>query len=345
MSSRPAQEPRTFTLLHVVGARPNYMKMAPVILAAERWNETAEAGGAAAPAVRFAQVLVHTGQHYDPVLNDVFFADLGLRAPDHHLGVGSGSHAVQTARALERIEPLLLEVRPDLVLVPGDVNSSMAVALDHVADLLFTTCRDADENLQREGVPAERIRFVGNTMIDTLDRLLPAARVREEAVRRTVGLEPGQEFALVTLHQPSNVDEPGQLARIAELGLEPEPGSGLRLEAPLGYLEFVALMNVARLVLTDSGGVQEETTALGVPCVTLRTTTERPITVTEGTAVLADPYDATAIVAATRERLRPARPPAGAPAPAASAPVSRPEYWDGHAGERLVSELAEWSIG
>jgi len=143
MSSRPAQDPRTFTLLHVVGARPNYMKMAPVIRAAERWNEAAagaaedaadgatagQAGGAAAPAVRFAQVLVHTGQHYDPVLNDVFFEDLGLRAPDHHLGVGSGSHAVQTARVLERIEPLLDEIRPDLVLVPGDVNSSMAVAL------------------------------------------------------------------------------------------------------------------------------------------------------------------------------------------------------------------------
>jgi UDP-N-acetylglucosamine 2-epimerase (non-hydrolysing) len=403
MSSRPTQDPRPFTLLHVVGARPNYMKMAPVILAAERWNEGAEAGGeeavvpaggAAAPAVRFAQVLVHTGQHYDPVLNDVFFDDLGLRAPDHHLGVGSGSHAVQTARVLERIEPLLQEIRPNLVLVPGDVNSSMAVALacvklhlpvahleaglrsydrempeehnrvviDHVADLLFTTCRDADENLAREGVPAERIRFVGNTMIDTLDRLLPAARAKHEAVRRSVGLEPGQAFALVTLHRPSNVDEAGQLARllgalaevgeelpvvfpahprtlarIAELGLEPEAGSGLRLAPPLGYLEFVALMDAARMVLTDSGGVQEETTALGVPCVTLRTTTERPITVTEGTAVLADPYDGAAIVAAARERLRRARPPAEA------ASVSRPEYWDGHAGERLVRELAEWS--
>jgi len=388
MSSRPVQEPRTFTLLHVVGARPNYMKMAPVILAAERWNEAAQA-------MRFSQVLVHTGQHYDPVLNDVFFEDLGLRAPDHHLGVGSGSHAVQTARVLERIEPLLLEVRPDLVLVPGDVNSSMAVALacvklhlpvahleaglrsydrempeehnrvviDHVADLLFTTCRDAGENLLREGVPAERIRFVGNTMIDTLDRLLQAARTREEAVRRSVGLEPGQDFALVTLHRPSNVDEaeqlarllgalaevaeelpvvfpahPRTLARIAELGLAPEAGSGLRLAPPLGYLEFVALMNAARVVFTDSGGVQEETTALGVPCVTLRTTTERPITVTEGTAVLTDPHDAAAIVAAARERLRGARPPA-------SAPVSRPEYWDGHAGERLVRELAEWSAG
>jgi UDP-N-acetylglucosamine 2-epimerase (non-hydrolysing) len=401
MSSRPTQDPRPFTLLHVVGARPNYMKMAPVILAAERWNEGAAAGGArdagagaAQPPVRFTQILVHTGQHYDPVLNDVFFDDLGLRAPDHHLGVGSGSHAVQTARVLERIEPLLEEIRPDLVLVPGDVNSSMAVALacvklhlpvahleaglrsydrempeehnrvviDHVADLLFTTCRDADENLVREGVPAERIRFVGNTMIDTLDRLLPAARAREEAVRRSVGLAPGQAFALVTLHRPSNVDEAGQLARllralaevagelpvvfpahprtlarIAELGLEPEAGSGLRLAPPLGYLEFVALMDAARVVLTDSGGVQEETTALGVPCVTLRTTTERPITVTEGTAVLVDPYDGAAIVAAARERLRRARPPAEA------ASVSRPEYWDGHAGERLVRELAEWS--
>lgn len=396
MSSHPAQEPRTLSLLHVVGARPNYMKMAPVILAAERWNE-------GSPAIRFRQVLVHTGQHYDPVLNDVFFEDLGLRAPDHHLGVGSGSHAVQTARVLERIEPLLREIRPDLVLVPGDVNSSMAVALacaklrlpvahleaglrsydrempeehnrvviDHVADLLFTTCRDAGENLRREGVPAERIHFVGNTMIDTLDRLLPAARAREEAVRLSVGLEPEQDFALVTLHRPSNVDEAGQLgrllgalaevaeelpvvfpahprtiARIAELGLAPAAGSGLRLAPPLGYLEFVALMDAARLVLTDSGGVQEETTALNVPCVTLRTTTERPITVTEGTAVLADPCDAAAIVAAARERLRRARPSAAGPIasarPPASAPVSRPEYWDGHAGVRLVRELARW---
>jgi UDP-N-acetylglucosamine 2-epimerase (non-hydrolysing) len=383
------------------------MKMAPVILAGERWNEAADSSagdattaGAAAPPVRFAQVLVHTGQHYDPVLNEVFFEDLGLQAPDHHMGVGSGSHAVQTARVLERIEPLLLEVHPDLVVVPGDVNSSMAVALacaklhvpvahleaglrsydrempeehnrvviDHVADLLFTTCRDADENLLREGVPAERIRFVGNTMIDTLDRLLPAARAREEAVRREVGLGPDQDFALVTLHRPSNVDEPGQLARllgalaevaetlpvvfpahprtlarIAELGLEPETGSGLRVAPPLGYLEFVALMNAARLVLTDSGGVQEETTALGVPCVTLRTTTERPITVTEGTAVLADPYDAAAIVAAARERLRPAR--LSASARKAFERAARPEYWDGHAGERVVRELTEWFAG
>jgi UDP-N-acetylglucosamine 2-epimerase (non-hydrolysing) len=413
MSSRAAQEPRTITVLHIVGARPNYMKMAPVILAAERWNdaggtvhdEVAGSGSAACPGIRFSQVLVHTGQHYDPVLNDVFFEDLGLRAPDHHLEVGSGSHAVQTARVLERIEPLLLEVDPDLVLVPGDVNSSMAVALacvklrvpvahleaglrshdrempeehnrvviDHVADLLFTTCRDADDNLLREGVPADRIRFVGNTMIDTLDRLLPAARAREDVVRRSVGLEPGQDFALVTLHRPSNVDEaeqlgrllgalsevaedvptvfpahPRTLARIAELGLEPEAGSALRLTPALGYLEFVALMNAARLVLTDSGGVQEETTALGVPCVTLRTTTERPITVAEGTAVLADPYDGTAIVAAARERLRRARPSAGASALATSGaaagavPISRPESWDGHAGERVVRDLARW---
>ena len=408
MSSRIAHEPRTFTLLHVVGARPNYMKMAPVILAAERWNDATRAEGAAAapPAVRFSQVLVHTGQHYDPVLNDVFFEDLGLRTPDYHLGVGSGSHAVQTARVLERIEPLLLKLRPDLVLVPGDVNSSMAVALacvklhlpvahleaglrsydrempeehnrvviDHVADLLFTTCRDADENLLREGVPAERIRFVGNTMIDTLDRLLPTARAREESVRLTVGLRPGQDFALVTLNRPSNVDEaeqlalllgalaevgedlpvvfpahPRTLARIAELGLEPEEGSGLHLAPPLGYLEFVALMNAARVVLTDSGGVQEETTALGVPCVTLRTTTERPITVTEGTAVLADPCDAVAIVAAARERLRRARPSAAGTSAAekrgAGAPASRPESWDGHAGTRVVRELARWFAG
>jgi UDP-N-acetylglucosamine 2-epimerase (non-hydrolysing) len=382
MSKGLAHAPRTFTLLHVVGARPNYVKMAPVILAAERWNSSA--GGTS---IRFEQVLVHTGQHYDLVLNDVFFDELGLRAPDHHLGVGSASHAVQTARVLERIEPLLQQVKPNMVLVPGDVNSSLAAALacvklhvpvahveaglrsydrempeehnrvmiDHVADVLFTTCRDADENLLREGVPAERLHFVGNTMIDTLDRLLPAAREREAAVRQRLGLTQEQGFALVTLHRPSNVDEadqlgrlvgalttvarelpvvfpahPRTLTRLAELATTPEAGSGLHVVPALSYLEFVALMNAARVVLTDSGGVQEETTALGVPCVTLRTTTERPITISEGTAVLADPHDPAAIVAATRERLEGARSPN----------TARPEYWDGSAGVRLVRELA-----
>lgn len=387
-------------LLHVVGARPNFMKMTPVLLAAERWNIDGEGDRAVAasdsPArqtssVVFAQTLVHTGQHYDIELSDVFFGELGLPAPDHYLAVGSGSHAVQTARVLERVEPLLLEQRPDMVLVPGDVNSSMAVALacvklhipvahleaglrsrdrdmpeehnrvviDHVADLLFTTCRDASDNLLHEGIPRNRICFVGNTMIDTLDSLLPTALAAEDAVRRRIGLDAAQAFALATLHRPSNVDDdrqlglllkalgaiardvpvvfavhPRTLARLRALGHVPERDSGFVVTPPLGYVDFLALMQAASVVLTDSGGVQEETTALNVPCVTLRTSTERPITLTEGSAVLADPTDPDAIVTAAVEGVR----------HRASGRPSRPEYWDGHAGERVISRLAHWLV-
>jgi len=372
-------------ILHVVGARPNFVKMAPIMAAVEEWNASAAGDGAA---VRFGQSLVHTGQHYDVGMSDVFFRELGLPEPDHYLGVGSGSHAEQTAEVLRRLEPVLLAERPDIVLVVGDVNSTLAAALcaaklhiavahveaglrsgdrsmpeelnrlvtDQVADLLFTTFPGANDNLLREGISPARIHFVGNTMIDTLDRLGGCAAtvgiLEQLAMSR-------RAFALVTLHRPSNVDDPGRLVlvtevlqRIAEwlpvvfpvhartrarlqaaglLGLL-EARPGVVLTEPLGYLDFVGLMSAARLVLTDSGGVQEETTVLGVPCLTMRTTTERPVTVTEGTNRLVDPCDGDAIVAAVVEVLQ-AGPCAG----------RRPERWDGHAAQRIVAVLAQWA--
>jgi UDP-N-acetylglucosamine 2-epimerase (non-hydrolysing) len=332
---------------------------------------------------------VHTGQHYDDAMSDVFFRDLGLRQPDHYLEVGSGSHAQQTAEVLRRLEPVLLAERPDLVVVVGDVNSTVAAALcaaklqipvahieaglrsgdrsmpeelnrlltDQLADLLFTTSADADDNLAREGVPRARVHLVGNTMIDTLERLLPRS-LASDALRRR-GLAP-RGYALVTLHRPSNVDDPAQLvlvaevlagtaqrlpavfpvhartrARLAGAGLlaRLEAAAGLTLSEPLGYLDFVALMSGARLVLTDSGGVQEETTVLGVPCLTMRTTTERPVTVTDGTNRLVDPYDAAAVLAAVGETL-------AAPFPQAT---RRPPLWDGHAARRIVAAIARWA--
>jgi UDP-N-acetylglucosamine 2-epimerase (non-hydrolysing) len=292
---------------------------------------------------------------------------------------------------LRRLEPILMDQHPRLVVVVGDVNSTLAAALcaaklqipvahveaglrsgdrsmpeeinrivtDRLADLLFTTSRDANENLAAEGVPAEQVHFVGNTMIDTLERLADAAR--RSPIVDALGLEPGG-FALVTLHRPSNVDDPAQLSRVAELlrvlaGRLPvvfpvhartrarlheagllealEGVAGLRLTGPLGYLDFVAAMSAARLVLTDSGGVQEETMVLGVPCLTMRTTTERPITVSEGTNRLVDPYDVEGIVAAVDETLAAPMPEAG----------RRPELWDGHAAERIVAVIAEWATG
>jgi UDP-N-acetylglucosamine 2-epimerase (non-hydrolysing) len=372
-------------ILHVCGARPNFMKVAPVMAAVEAWNASrAEAGG-----VQFSQILVHTGQHYDAGLSDVFFRQLGLPEPNYHLGVGSGSHAAQTAHVLERLEAVLLQERPDLVVVVGDVNSTVAAALcatklgipvahveaglrsgdrsmpeelnrlltDQLADLLFTTEPGAAQNLAREGIDAAKVHFVGNTMIDTLERLLPQARGGEALERLRLSV---RGYGLVTLHRPSNVDDAVQLdalvgalrciseqvplvwpvhprtrARFGELRREGSASAEPRLllTEPLGYLDFLQLMDGARLVLTDSGGIQEETTVLGVPCVTLRTTTERPITVTEGTNRLVDPYDAAAIVGAVDEVL-------AAPMPAAV----RPKLWDGHAAERIVAVIAEWAI-
>jgi len=391
----------TVHLLLVCGARPNFMKVAPVMAAVEAWNEaSAEAagpggvggtGGVGGPGgmpVRFSQTLVHTGQHYDAGLSDVFFAQLGLPEPDHHLGVGSGSHAAQTAHVLERLEPVLLQERPDLVVVVGDVNSTLAAALcaaklavpvahveaglrsgdrtmpeelnrlltDQLADLLFTTERSAAENLAREGIDPAKVHFVGNTMIDTLERLLPQARGGEARERLRLS---ARAYGLVTLHRPSNVDDAGRLealvgalrsisARLplvwpvhprtrARLGELLQTAPRLLLTEPLGYLDFLQLLDGARLVLTDSGGVQEETTVLGVPCLTLRTTTERPVTVTAGTNRLVDPHDAAAIVGAVDEVL-------SAPLPSAAAgPGHRPELWDGHAAERIVAVIAGWA--
>ena len=316
-------------ILLIAGARPNFMKVAPIF--AEMKRRSAE----------FLPLIVHTGQHYDAAMSDSFFDDLGMPKPDVHLGVGSGSHAVQTAKIMTEFEPVVLEHKPDWVLVVGDVNSTIACALvcaklgvkvahveaglrsrdrampeeinriltDAISDLLFTTSQDADVNLAQEGVPAERIRFVGNVMIDSLmDHLKIAER---SAIREDLGLAPG-EYAVMTLHRPSNVDDkptlsgildaliavaerlpivfpvhPRTRSKIAEFGFDERiANSGIRLIDPLGYLDFMRLYSGARLVLTDSGGLQEETTVLGIPCLTLRLNTERPVTIEMGTNVL-----------------------------------------------------------
>jgi UDP-N-acetylglucosamine 2-epimerase (non-hydrolysing) len=359
-------------LLHVVGARPNFMKAAPVLRAAARLAGV-------------GQHLVHTGQHYDAAMSDRFFADLGLPAPDVNLGVGSGTHAAQTARIMLEFEPVLDRLRPDWVVVYGDVNSTVACALvackkairvahveaglrsrdrsmpeeinrlltDQLADLCFTPSRDGDANLRAEGIPEERIRFVGNVMVDTLLALRSRARALQMPER--LGLGPGA-YAFCTFHRPSNVDRAGELSeilgalddlaatmpvifpihprtrqRIGEFGLGALAGRVTLLE-PLGYLETVSLVERATLVLTDSGGLQEETTVLGVPCLTARPNTERPVTVTEGTNRLI-PSRRNEIGAAVADVLR--RRANGGFHP------GRPEGWDGHAGERIAAALAE----
>ncbi len=361
-------------ITHVVGARPNFMKVAPVYRAL-----------AAHPGA--AQQIVHTGQHYDANMSGVFFEQLGLPHPDTNLEVGSGTHAVQTAQVMIKFEELVARARPDWVLVYGDVNSTVAAALvcakllipvahveaglrsgdrtmpeeinrlltDQLADLLFTPSEDGNANLAREGIPAAKVHLVGNVMIDTLARLLPAAEALWPALQARLGLDrPGAErFGLVTLHRPSNVDQPEALAtlletldtigrdlpllfpvhprtraRIAELGLG-ERLPHILLTEPLGYLDFLALQAHAALVLTDSGGVQEETTYLGVPCITLRANTERPITVTHGTNVLVG-SDMTLLLREARRALA-APPPRREP----------PPLWDGRAGERIASILMQ----
>ena len=360
-------------IVHVVGARPNYMKIAPVMKAVAR------AGFA-------AQRLVHTGQHYDVAMSDVFFTDLGMPVPDVHLGVGSGSHAEQTAKVMVGFERICLEEKPDLVVVAGDVNSTMACAIDcaklripcaHVeaglrsfdldmpeeinrivtdrlCDLLLTPSADGDRNLLAEGTPPGRIFRVGNVMIDTLLEHLPRARATGSPAR--LGLAPGA-YAVLTLHRPSNVDDPATLAglldaleavqrrlpvvfpihprtrrRLSEFGAEARVAAmeGLTLCEPLGYLEFLGLTSQARLVLTDSGGLQEETTALGIPCFTLRENTERPVTITEGTNELVGVAPAR-IVAAVTEALE-GRGKAG----------RTPALWDGRASERIAEVLRTW---
>jgi UDP-N-acetylglucosamine 2-epimerase (non-hydrolysing) len=327
-------------------------------------------------------VIVHTGQHYDPEMSDTFFRDLRLPRPDHALDVGSASHARQTAMIMERLEPVLLAEKPDVVLVYGDVNSTVAAALvaaklgmtvghveaglrsrdrsmpeelnrivtDHLADLLFAPSRDAIENLRTEGLPAERMQFVGNVMIDSLKVALPAARGLGMPVR--LGLGTGR-YTVVTLHRPANVDDPETLAELLEtLALLAVDGPvlfpvhprtraqigrlngnasvrGVRLLDPLPYLEMLGLVWEAELVITDSGGLQEETTWLGVPCVTVRPTTERPITCVAGTNRLVAPQRV-AITAAAREARadRPAAPPVL-------------ERWDGCTGDRIAAVLCK----
>jgi len=352
-------------IVHIVGARPNFMKIAPVIHAFERTGEV-------------EQVLVHTGQHYDEELSKYFFEDLGLPRPDVDLGVGSGSHAVQTGRVMIALESVLVRERPDWVFTVGDVNSTVAAALvaaklgirvahveaglrsgdwtmpeeinrvvtDRLSDALFTTESSADENLAREGVPAERVHFVGNVMIDTLER--HRDRAAEQKVAERMGLEPGR-YLLVTLHRPSNVDESERLTALLMALGEVAAGTGhdvllplhprtaarvkeLRLEhllkpltivPPLRYLDFLGLMQDAAGVITDSGGIQEETTVLGVPCITVRPNTERPVTLTHGTNRLYD-GDPHGLLDVVREALLSER------------SEVRPPLWDGHAAERIA---------
>lgn len=363
-------------ILSVVGTRPNFMKVAPLIKAIKK-----------APGL--SHVLVHTGQHYDEKMSGSFFDDLGMPQPDVNLGIGSGTGIAQTAQMMMALEPVFAQTKPDLVVVVGDVNSTLAAALtakkldlrlahveaglrsgdrlmpeeinrlatDAISDDLFITDRFARENLEREGVDAGRIHFVGNVMIDSLlDHLAIAER---KAYHRELGLEP-RGYATLTLHRPSNVDSADRLkglldaietgvpdlpvifpihprtrGRLAQFGMQnrfttsPEQ-PGIHLVEPLGYLEFLSLNKNARLVLTDSGGLQEETTILGVPCVTLRENTERPITVEEGTNILAG-VERDGVLRSIGQALA-----------MKNAGGRSPEKWDGRAAERIVEIISGW---
>jgi UDP-N-acetylglucosamine 2-epimerase (non-hydrolysing) len=361
-------------VINVVGARPNFMKVAPIVEAMRRRAD------------EFAPLIVHTGQHYDARMSDAFFLDLCLPEPDVYLGVGSGTHAEQTAGVMRGFEPVISREKPDWVLVVGDVNSTLACALvcskmgvrvahveaglrsrdrtmpeeinrlltDQIADLLLTPSMDADENLRAEGIPSSRIRFVGNVMIDSLFAQLE--RAADSRVREDLGVT-GTDYAVLTLHRPSNVDDPSAfgrimdaleqlckrlpvifpahprtLARLAEFGFAQRVARarGLRLIEPLGYLDFLRLYSGARLVLTDSGGIQEETTALGIPCLTLRENTERPVTVEQGTNTLVG-TDVQKILRAAHAALD---------APRINGPQTSPlPLWDGHTADRILDEL------
>lgn len=350
----------------IAAARPNFMKIAPL------WH-------ALTAAEDFDPVLIHTGQHYDAAMSDSFFEELGLPAPDHHLGIGGGTHAEQTGMVMIAYEAIALADRPDWLVVAGDVNSTVAAALagaklgipvvhleaglrsrdrampeelnrlvtDVLSDVLWTPSPDGDENLRAEGIPAERISRVGNIMLDSFELVRP--RIEAENASDAFGLE-GQPYAVVTLHRPSNVDRPEALAplvdaliavqaelpivfpvhprtaaRLAEFGLRaPLEQAGIRLAEPMPYVRFMSLVANAAAAITDSGGIQEETTYLGIPCLTLRENTERPITVTEGTNRL---VNADTLLGA----LRAARASQWAPV--------RPEYWDGKTAARCVENL------
>jgi UDP-N-acetylglucosamine 2-epimerase (non-hydrolysing) len=367
------------SILCVVGARPNFMKIAPIMAA------LADLG----PDLSVS--LVHTGQHYDVAMNHQYFEALGIPQPDINLEVGSGSHAMQTAEVMQRFEPALDEKQPSAVLVVGDVNSTLACALvatkkgipvihveaglrsfdrampeeinriltDQLSDLLFTTERSGRENLLREGIDDSRIRFAGNVMIDTLrrnlERAVPAAQILKEAGREAfLGGQDG--YAVLTMHRPSNVDDPDTLRVLLETVLKISTrlpiifpmhprtramiekfGLGEMLKVPelvqlppMGYLEMLGLMKDARVVLTDSGGIQEETTALGVPCITLRNNTERPVTVDEGTNTIAG-QDPVKILGAFDEIML------------NGGKAGRiPEFWDGQASTRIAAEIYSW---
>jgi UDP-N-acetylglucosamine 2-epimerase (non-hydrolysing) len=350
-------------IINVVGARPNFMKIAPIMRAMR-------------PHRKIKPLLVHTGQHYDADMSDVFFKDLELPKPDIYLEVGSGTHAVQTARVMERFEKVLFKEKPDLVLVVGDVNSTLACSLaasklhikvahveaglrsfdrrmpeeinrvltDQMSDFLFTTCEDADRNLAREGVTQDKVFLVGDVMIDTLLYYMK---------RGSLSRVDEADYAVVTLHRPSNVDDKETFKRIScalnkiaksipiifpvhprtrrqikRLVFEKYYNGNIKLLEPLGYLDFIKLYPKAKMVLTDSGGIQEETTVLDIPCLTIRENTERPITITHGTNILVGTderkivEEATKILRGTRKRRKTIK------------------YWDGKAAERIVKVLA-----
>lgn len=362
-------------VLHVVGARPNFMKVAPIYRAISQRG-------------CLTQFLVHTGQHYDAQMSDVFFKDLGLKEPDLHLGVGSGSHAVQTARVMVELEKAFMEQRPDLVSLVGDVNSTVAAALvatkmgisvahveaglrsrdrrmpeeinrivtDAIADMLLTPSPDADANLAAEGIGPGRIYLVGNVMIDSL--LWAKAQAERLPVLANMGLARG-EYAVCTLHRPSNVDDaktlkglvmalskisaslpvvfpvhPRTRKALSSAGLDGALANARRLIRiePMGYLDFLALTSQAKMVLTDSGGLQEETTALGIPCLTLRENTERPITVSVGTNVLVGSEPEKIIAEAGRVLS------------GHSKQGRVPELWDGSAGARIAQLYERWLL-
>lgn len=372
VDSRDEKEVVVLCVTLVAGARPNFMKIAPIIRKLE------ERG--------LRHKLVHTGQHYDYEMSKIFFEELSLPDPDYYLGVGSGSHTYQTAQAMLGLEKVYEELKPQLVVVVGDVNSTLAGALaaaksgipvahveaglrsfdrtmpeeinriltDVLSDYLFTTCREADDNLIREGVPREKIYFVGNVMIDTLIMLMKP--IKDSSVVKKLGLV-NESFIYMTLHRPSNVDNPLCLQKIAEamkevvemgfrvvFSLHPRTRHnlveyglldsfssipGLILTQPMSYTDSIALVRSSKLVITDSGGLQEETTFLGVPCLTLRPNTERPITITEGTNVLLDkgpqmiPNEVKKILQGRAKKGR------------------IPELWDGNAAERIVTIIEE----
>ena len=370
--SRINPKPRVFC---VVAARPNFVKIAPIIAEIEKQGA-------------LNAVLVHTGQHYDLNMSDVFFRDLEIREPDVHLGIGSGSHAEQTGKLMIAFEKLCENDRPDIVLVVGDVNATVACSLvaakmsipvahveaglrsgdrcmpeeinrivtDHLSDLLFTTSRDAGENLEAEGINSDKIHFTGNVMVDSLLKNLEQT-TQEETVLNVLGPDfQKKEFALLTIHRPSNVDvketllgwiealekvarrielvcplHPRTDERLVKFGLKKRFEASINTRSPLGYLQFVALMRKTRLVITDSGGLQEEATMLGVPCLTIRENTERPVTIKHGTNRVIG-IDPTYLITACEQELE----------REFMDKWSVPELWDGHAAERIYGFLMEY---